>query len=69
MVTLWYDENEARECWRKEALEEELEKGRKEETLNIHHICKIFRKHFKIQKILLASSQWPIWKCVYSLRI
>ena len=29
MVTLWYDENEAREYWREEALEE----GRKEETL------------------------------------
>ena len=29
MVTLWYDENEAREEW----LEEGIEKGRKEETL------------------------------------
>ena len=30
MVTLWYDENEAREYWREEAFEDGIEKGRLE---------------------------------------
>ena len=33
MVTLWYDENEAREEWLEEGIEKGIEKGRKEETL------------------------------------
>ena len=33
MVTLWYDEKEAREYWREEALEDGREKGREEERI------------------------------------
>ena len=33
MVTLLYDENEAREEWLEEGIEKGIEKGRREETL------------------------------------
>ena len=41
MVTLWYDEKEARECWRKEAfadgMEKEMEQGLLKSTQNLMH--------------------------------